>query len=337
MKVGGRWHEYIWQIGQNRLIIEIHSENARIAAKRFQVMPVKERFARPLTPDELAFVKASTEHLYNALDAAPASGVSNHSDAPSSVPQPVDDPEVLSFVERIIKVKSALARAQRILVITGAGISAESGIPTFRSEGGWWRSHNPEELATLKSFEADPQKVWEWYDYRRKSIAAAAPNLAHEALAAWERSGKHVAIITQNVDDLHERAGSSEVIHIHGSIWEVVCQKDGTVIEDRRTPLNEIPPFCSCGGLLRPNVVWFDEELPIDECKKIDSLFREGSFDVALVIGTEATFDYVRGYATEARRQGALLVEINLKPTELTDSVDIHLTGKAGEILHLLS
>jgi NAD-dependent deacetylase len=233
-------------------------------------------------------------------------------------------------------VSRVLSRAKRILVITGAGISAESDIPTFRSEKGWWRSLDPEELATKQAFRRDPLKVCQWYDYRRGLIAKARPNAAHKALAAWEAQGKRVAIITQNVDDLHERAGSSDVIHLHGCIWQVKCEKDRTVREDRRVPLPELPPICDCGSLLRPNVVWFDERVPAAANRRVKEFFSAGAIDLALVIGTEATFDYIRKHARNAKKQGALLVEINLNTTPLTKSADVHLPGKAGEILPLL-
>ena len=238
----------------------------------------------------------------------------------------------------IQKVSRALSRAKRILVITGAGISAESDIPTFRSEGGWWKSLDPKKLATKHAFRKDPRKVWQWYDYRRGLIARARPNAAHKALAAWEAKGKRVSVITQNVDDLHERAGSSDVIHLHGSIWQVKCEKERTVTEDRRVPLPDLPPICDdCGGRLRPNVVWFDERVPAAANRRIKEFFSEGAMDLALVIGTEATFDYIRKHARNAKRQGALLVEINLNKTPLTKSADVHLPGQAGEILPLLS
>lgn len=236
----------------------------------------------------------------------------------------------------IQKVSRALSGAKRILVITGAGISAESDIPTFRSEGGWWKSLDPKQLATKQAFRKDPLKVWQWYDYRRGLIAKARPNAAHKALAAWEAKGKRVAIVTQNVDDLHERAGSSDVIHLHGCIWQVKCEKDRTVREDRRVPLPDLPPICACGGRLRPNVVWFDERVPAAANRRIKEFFSKGRIDLALVIGTEATFDYIRKHARNAKKQGALLVEINPNKTSLTKSADVHLSGKAGEILPLL-
>lgn len=246
----------------------------------------------------------------------------------------IENQKTLDNTEFLEVVRKTLKQAEQILVITGAGISAESGIPTFRSEGGWWRSHNPEELATYKAFIDNPRKIWEWYDYRRQILAAAKPNTAHETLALWERSGKKVEIITQNVDDLHERAGSSNVIHIHGSIWHVKCLNEGIVYEDRRVPLPELPPKCKqCGGLLRPYVVWFDEDSPPEVYEQIGKILTNGKIDLVFVIGTEATFDYIREWALRGRDLGALLVEINLKSTEFTPSVDIHLKGIASKVL----
>ena len=238
----------------------------------------------------------------------------------------------------LARVRATLGAARRVLVVSGAGISAESGIPTFRSEGGWWLGENPEELATLAAFKENPKKIWKWYDYRRQMIARVEPNAAHRAVAGWEKPGRNVFIITQNVDDLHERAGSSEVVHIHGSIWRLKCMNEGgPVWEDRRTPLPKIPPDCPCGGVARPDVVWFDEELPPDACAHIEEFFEGGRIDIAFVVGTEATFDYVREYAAKARSRGALVVEVNPGTTQLTEAVDLRLVGRAGEILPTLT
>ena len=231
------------------------------------------------------------------------------------------------------KVIRRLRQARNVLVLTGAGISAESNIPTFRGEDGWWRSLNPAELATFSAFEKDPKLVWEWYEYRRGLIANASPNPGHRVLAELEAPDREVFIITQNVDDLHERAGSRHVVHIHGSIWNVICLKDGKTFEDRRVPLPTLPPTCNCGGILRPGVVWFGESLPPDACAHIDDYLRHTRIDVALVIGTEATFGYIGDWALRAKRLGALLVEINPNPTVLSPSADVRLQGKAGEIL----
>ncbi|HXH48302.1 MAG TPA: NAD-dependent protein deacylase [Terriglobia bacterium] len=226
-----------------------------------------------------------------------------------------------------------LRDARNVLVLSGAGVSAESNIPTFRGEDGWWRSLNPAELATFAAFKRDPRLVWEWYDYRRGLIANASPNAGHRALAGLETPAREVFTVTQNVDDLHERAGSHQVVHIHGSIWEVICLKDGKTYEDRRVPLPGLPPTCACGGLLRPGVVWFGEALPATACAQVEDYFHKSWIDVALVIGTEATFSYIGDWALRAKRSGALLVEINPSPTVLTQYVDVKLEGKAGEIL----
>lgn len=229
-------------------------------------------------------------------------------------------------------VADVLRSSTEILVITGAGISAESGIPTFRGEGGYWRSHDAAKLATLQAFEGDPKTVWEWYDYRRGLIAGARPNAAHLILAALEKQGKRVFIITQNVDDLHERAGSLEVAHIHGSIWEVMCLAERRVYEDRHVPLAQIPPRCPCGGLLRPNVVWFDEELPADVVATIEAYYSQRRPNVLLVIGTQGTFDYIRCYVQRAKDLGALVVEINPTATAITQLADhvLHQTATEG-------
>jgi NAD-dependent deacetylase len=231
---------------------------------------------------------------------------------------------------------NALRRSTNALVITGAGISAESGIPTFRGQGGFWRSHDAAKLATWQAFKEDPKTVWEWYDYRRRMIAQAQPNAAHLALAALERNGKRVFIVTQNVDDLHERAGSREVAHLHGSIWEVTCLAEHRTYGDRQVPLSEIPPKCHCGGPLRPNIVWFDEELPLDVVKTIDAYYHDQKPDIVLVIGTEATFDYIRSFVQRAKEMGTPVVEINPTSTAVTPMADFVLRQKATEALSKL-
>lgn len=230
------------------------------------------------------------------------------------------------------RVREALAAARRVLVITGAGVSAESGIPTFRGKDGWWRKLDPARLATPAAFAADPRLVWEWYDARRQAVAAAEPNPAHRALASLPREGREVLLVTQNVDDLHERAGHRGVVHVHGSIWTVRCTAEGTEREDRRAPLDEIPPRCACGALLRPGVVWFGEVLPADPVRAVEAWVREGA-DVVLVVGTEASFGYVLDWAVRARRPGGLLVEVNPGETALTPEAAVSLRGAAGEVL----
>jgi NAD-dependent deacetylase len=235
--------------------------------------------------------------------------------------------------ERIALVHARLAEAKNVMAITGAGVSAESGIPTFRDAKGLWNEFHPDDYATREAFKRDPVKVWKWYDQRRVNMAQAKPNPAHIALAAMARSGRRVFIVTQNVDDLHEQAGSKEVVHIHGSLWRIRCERDGTVLENRETPLSENPPLCMCGEIMRPDIVWFGEELPRQPVEQIVHYLLEGGIDLCLIVGTEATFGYIVQWALQAREAGALVVDVNPRDTGLGSMVDVHLQGKAGEVL----
>lgn len=219
------------------------------------------------------------------------------------------------------------------MVITGAGISAESGTPTFRTSGGLWQNFNPLEYATPEAYARDPEKIWRWYDQRRQEMARARPNPGHRSLAEIEGSGKRVFIITQNVDDLHEQAGSTEVVHIHGSIWQTRCERDGSVEENREVPLSQIPPLCHCGTEMRPNVTWFGETLPWQPVERINAYLLAGPVDLCLVIGTEASFGYIVSWALQARETGAYLADINPHQTGLSPLTDVHLEGPAGTIL----
>lgn len=231
------------------------------------------------------------------------------------------------------RVITRLADARNVLVLSGAGISAESNIPTFRGKGGLWRSYNPASLATFAAFKKDPKLVWEFYEYRRRVVAEASPNPAHRALAELDGPDRKVFIVTQNIDDLHERAGSQGIVHIHGSIWAVTCLKDGATYEDKRVPLPQLPPVCACGGMLRPGVVWFNEMLPTAPVRQVEQYLHQTRIDVAFVIGTEATFYYIREWAVRAKGMGALLVEINPRRTPLTPYANVWLRQKAGEVL----
>jgi NAD-dependent deacetylase len=231
------------------------------------------------------------------------------------------------------EVADRLGASRRVLALTGAGISAESGIPTFRGRDGWWRKEDPTRLATQAAFDRDPAYVWEWYQYRRGLVAGAGPNPGHQALVALERAGREVMVATQNVDDLHERAGSGDVVHIHGSIWRVRCEGCRAEHHEPTHPLPDLPPRCrACGALLRPAVVWFGEMLPPAPIGRIEE-FLQGGVDLALVIGTEATFGYIQAFALAARRAGALLVEVNPGHTPLSDAADVRLVGPAGTVL----
>jgi NAD-dependent deacetylase len=229
---------------------------------------------------------------------------------------------------------AAFDLSKKIVVLTGAGISAESGVPTFRGEDGLWRRYRAEELATPAAFAADPKLVWEWYDWRRGIIGKAGPSPGHLAIAEMERIFPHFSLITQNVDGLHRRAGNTKLIEIHGNLWQLRCVKEGRVQEDYRVPLPEIPPQCECGALLRPHVVWFGESLNQGDLAQAYALIEE--CDLLLVVGTSAVVQPVASFPLIAKQRGAFVVEVNMDPTPLSSSADASLLGKAGEILPVL-
>ena len=216
-------------------------------------------------------------------------------------------------------------------VLTGAGVSAESGVPTFRGDHGLWKQYRAEELATPSAFARDPKLVWEWYDWRRSVIAEAQPNPGHYALVESEARARKFTLITQNVDGLHELAGSRNVLRLHGSIWMVRCMACAREREDRRTPLPEIPPRCECGGMLRPGVVWFGETLPPGIWREAEKAAR--SADLFLLIGTSAVVYPAAGLAAMAKSSGARVVEINVAETGLSGGIDEFLQGPSGELL----
>ncbi|OGP55807.1 MAG: NAD-dependent deacylase [Deltaproteobacteria bacterium RBG_13_52_11] len=237
-------------------------------------------------------------------------------------------------MELIDSVIAAFDRAKKIVVLTGAGISAESGVPTFRGEDGLWRRYRAEELATPAAFEANPQLVWEWYDWRRGIIGKAEPNPGHKAIAEMERIFPSFSLITQNVDGLHRRAGNTRIIEIHGNLWQLRCVREGRVREDYCCPLPEIPPLCECGALLRPHVVWFGESLDQGDLARAYSLIEE--CDLLLVVGTSAVVQPVSSFPLMAKQGGAFVVEVNMDPTPLSSFADASLQGKAGEVLPAL-
>jgi len=239
----------------------------------------------------------------------------------------------VSFEEDFRSLARRLTREARITVLTGAGVSAASGVPTFRGPGGLWKDFRPEELATPEAFAKDPQTVWEWYDWRRQKIAGAAPNRAHEVLAAWSRRFPGFALVTQNVDGLHERAGTANVTRFHGSLWEVACSAKcrPSSWPDDTVPFPRLPPPCpSCGANLRPAVVWFGEAIP---AAALASAERALDCDVCLIVGTSSVVYPAAGLALEARRRGAFTVEINPEATPASGAVDLALPGRAEEIL----
>jgi|SRR5579872_2811265 len=232
-------------------------------------------------------------------------------------------------------VRDWLSAASSIAVLTGAGISAESGLPTFRGPGGLWRQRRPEELARREAFSRDPKLIWEWYNWRRSVIAEARPNAAHLALAELERRAKQFTLITQNVDGLHERAGSRDVLRVHGSIWTVRCCSCGREREDRRVSIPDLPPMCDCGGVERPGVVWFGESLPQDVWVRAEQAARQA--DLFFVIGTSAVVYPAGGLVGIAKSAGAKVVEVNIEETPVSALVDVSLRGPAAEILPQLA
>jgi NAD-dependent deacetylase len=236
----------------------------------------------------------------------------------------------------IRRAANALRGARRIAVLTGAGISAESGVPTFRGPDGLWRKFRAEDLATPEAFARDPVLVWEWYDWRRGIIATVSPNPGHAVLARWETRFPVFTLITQNVDGLHALAGSRHLLELHGNIWKTRCPAEGRVVENRDVPLPSIPPRCaSCGGLLRPHIVWFGEGLDPDILRQAQAAFSRA--EAMLVVGTSALVHPAASLPFAAAESGTTIIEINPDPTPLTPQADIALRGKAGEILPLIN
>ncbi|HZE98669.1 MAG TPA: NAD-dependent deacylase [Planctomycetota bacterium] len=227
--------------------------------------------------------------------------------------------------------RTLVAAARSIVVLTGAGISAESGVPTFRGAGGLWRQFRPEDLATPEAFENDPRLVWEWYDWRRGLIAEAKPNPGHQALVELERRAADFALVTQNVDGLHALAGSQAVLEIHGSLWRTRCGACGERRECREAKLAALPPLCSCGGLLRPDVVWFGESLSHELLLR--SMEAVGACDLMLVVGTSGLVQPASSFADAVLAAGKPVVEVNLDPTPLSGRATMSLRGPSGELL----
>jgi NAD-dependent deacetylase len=255
----------------------------------------------------------------------------------------------------VTRVASWLRGARAITVITGAGISAESGVPTFRGAAGLWRSFRPEDLATPQAFARDPQLIWDWYRWRRRSIAEAVPNPGHQVLARWDSRIHDYLLLTQNVDGLHTRAGSRRLVELHGNIWRARCTKNASHVVDESPPtpdgervtravglaaggggappaLKDVLPTCSsCGALLRPDIVWFGESL--DGAAVSRALAAVHACELLILVGTSGVVYPVAGFPLMARRHGARVVEINIEPTPLSDVADVVLLGPSGTLL----
>lgn len=235
--------------------------------------------------------------------------------------------------KRIAGARERIFASAKLLVLTGAGISAESGVPTFRGSGGLWKNFRAEDLATPEAFERDPALVWEWYGWRREVLGGLSPNPAHFALADMERRGRGFTLVTQNVDGLHALAGSVNILELHGNIWRTRCPGCGVVALERELDLSSLP-YCGCGALLRPDIVWFGEALPEDILR--GALMALDSADVMLVVGTSAVVEPAASMALRARASGAYVIEVNPEETPLTGAVDLSIRGMAGELLSRL-
>lgn len=246
----------------------------------------------------------------------------------------------------IERARAVLARARSVVVLTGAGVSAESGVPTFRGEAGLWRRHRPEELATPAAFARDPRLVWEWYAWRREVVSKCRPNAAHRGLARWATRRAGVRIVTQNVDGLHVEAARSEgpdesasnaawPIELHGSLFRVRCTSCDQKAEHRSaidaTDFASLPRCPACGGLLRPDVVWFGERL---DAGALEAAFESARTSRAcLVVGTSAIVHPAASVAVAAVEAGATLVEVNPGETPLSRSADVALRAAAARVV----
>lgn len=226
-------------------------------------------------------------------------------------------------------------KARRVAVLTGAGISAESGVPTFRGGGNatiWeWRGKPVSELSSAELLATDPKFVWEWFDYRRGLMKTVRPNAGHEALARWEKRFSAFTLATQNIDGLHRAAGSTAPIELHGNLWRGRCTRCGAARDLPETPLTDLPPLCACGSPLRPDVVLFGEMLPEGAYERAAAAAAD--CELFFVVGTSAVVYPAALLPQVAKGAGAFLIEVNPEETELTGRADATVLGKAGEAL----
>ena len=239
----------------------------------------------------------------------------------------------------VAEVAAHLRCASRVTVLTGAGVSVASGVPMFRGPDGLWRRYRPEDLATPEAFARDPRLVWEWYDWRRHRIAGCRPNAAHHVLAAWATAFPSLTLVTQNVDGLHERAGSAGVLRLHGSIWDVRCARGcprgRAGRRDDSVPMPSLPPRCAhCGAPERPGVVWFGEPLDREILGRAAEAAAES--DVFLTVGTSAVVFPAAGLVLAAKRAGATTIEVNPDETPMAPFLDVKVRQPAESFLPLV-
>ena len=230
------------------------------------------------------------------------------------------------------RLRAKLASTADVVVFTGAGMSAESGVPTFRGENGLWKKFRPEELANFDAFIRNPDLVWEWYMHRKRLISDIQPHPGHFAVAEMEKIFEKVTVVTQNIDNLHRRAGSTRIHELHGNITRNYCISCGAVYPNELLPSSPGAPRCTkCNGLIRPDVVWFGELLPAEEWDA--SIAAAERADLFLAVGTSAVVYPAASIPQVAQRAGAFVVEINIERTDLSFKADEFIQGKAGEIL----
>ena len=226
-------------------------------------------------------------------------------------------------------IKEQIRNVKKIVLVTGAGISQESGIPTFRGKDGLWRNYDAMKLATIDAFYDNPKLVWEWYNERRQNIFSAEPNRGHKAIAELEKFAE-VVILTQNIDGLHQKAGSTKVLELHGSIVKIkctVCDFNDEII----TEFSENPPLCKCGNILRPDVVWFGEPLPQDVWQK--AIIHANQCDLMIIAGTSLVVSPANTLPIYAKQNNAILIEINPENTEMSSEMNLTIKDTSSNAL----
>ena len=222
-----------------------------------------------------------------------------------------------------------LAAFERVVFFTGAGISAESGIPTYRGSGGVWAQYDYRQYACQEAFERDPEKVWEFHEVRRRKVGGCEPNAGHRAIAAFQARRPGTTVITQNIDGLHGRAGAVGVLELHGSLWRLRCDRCRTIDDNTEVPLSSRTH--ACGAYLRPDIVWFGDSLVR---ATVDAALEAiAACDALVAVGTSAAVYPAAELPLVARRRGAQLIEVNLEDTPLSYAYDVHLRGRSGDVL----